>query len=162
MALAVGIVGIAIGAFSLFYVLVQVPHIYAQKTRPASPVPIYQSVVAAVSGDQYAGYAGYDNFTIPGRAGNFAGVVVSIVVSGQCGGSVVCEVWFGPTGLRSFSYGQLIFLDTTTQTSFTANLVMPTGTTEIVVTNFPSSGYYGVSPFKVTVSIVDEGLVTFH
>jgi hypothetical protein len=162
------IVAILLAGTGLYFIGVQAPHTYVSKTKAPNATNVFSNTVAAVSGASSTGYAGFDNFTVPGPSGSLAALQATITVSGTCGGGTACEVLFTPSGLSSVSYSGLAELNTSKGSTFSLAFIMPVGSTEIIVINFPSCSYTYYSPnctsspFKVAVTVADLGILTLH
>jgi hypothetical protein len=161
--LLLAVVALLLGASGLGLGLYSIERVSTDGT-PASSV-LYDGTVSAIRGTGTIGYYGFDNFTIPG-SNTLADIGVTLQFqSGGCGNppSEQCRFEF----VQSTSNTQSIVLDGTfivyanssLNMAYHGNTILPSGVTELVIFNQPSSYLNGATPFAAAVTITYYGTV---
>ena len=164
--LAIAIVALILGATGVGLGFYSIERISTAGT-PSSSV-LYTGTISAIRGTGPSGYYGFDNFTIAG-SNTLAdiGVVVQFQ-SGGCGNPPLNECRF--EFVQSTSNAQSIVLDgtfivyanTSLNMEYHGNTILPSGSTEMVIFNQPSSFLDEATPFAAQVTITFYGNVPLY
>jgi hypothetical protein len=161
-ALALAMVAVILGAYSVAAILEQGPPPAPGRSSPSSST-VYSNTITASSGTPYVGYVGYDNFSTPGARGDLAELSITATLNGSCMDGVVCSIALGSSGFGTIGAADVEDLNASSGSTVEFTLIVLAGPTEIEIDDFPTiQGNAPAAPLKLATTIVDEGLVALQ